>query len=289
MFGLDPLNPSIAISEMLLLLALAALVGWLLGRLALNGRIKALRTNIADREAELTNVRQPKTTVEPAYTEPLVSHASINDSHAEPVLDTKTTLLSSDSSESMATFSQEKVPGIKPADMLEEPYIEVPSRNNEPFEAPNTAEESTPIVRNTSPVAATGQDLVSGSSLRSGQDTSGTSVPDQSMLRTSVPGTSEAAVLSRIAARAHEVNFDRIGRATAAEADDLKDIIGIGPFLERKLNAIGIYTYRQVANFTKEDADTVNRIIEFFPGRIERDNWVDQSQTFHERKYGARK
>lgn len=99
-------------------------------------------------------------------------------------------------------------------------------------------------------------------------------------------GNSEAAVLNRIAARANEVNFDRIGRATAAEADDLKDIAGVGPFLERKLHSLGIYTYRQVANFTKEDITKVNELIEFFPGRIDRDNWVDQAKKFHDKKYG---
>ena len=102
------------------------------------------------------------------------------------------------------------------------------------------------------------------------------------------PDNSEAAVLNRIAARAGEINFERIGRAIAADADDLKDIVGVGPFLERKLHSLGIYTFRQVANFTIEDMDTVNRIIEFFPGRIERDNWVGQSEAFHERKYGGR-
>lgn len=101
-------------------------------------------------------------------------------------------------------------------------------------------------------------------------------------------GNSEAAILSRIAARADELNFDRIGRAVAADADDLKDIVGVGPFLERKLHSLGIYTFRQIANFTKEDIDKVNEIIEFFPGRIERDNWVSQSKAFHEQKYGPR-
>jgi predicted flap endonuclease-1-like 5' DNA nuclease len=94
----------------------------------------------------------------------------------------------------------------------------------------------------------------------------------------------EASVLNRIRSRANEINFDRIGRAAATEADDLKDIVGVGPFLERKLHAIGIYTFRQVANFTKEDIDKVNDIIEFFPGRIERDNWVGQAAEFDKRK-----
>ncbi|CAN5572888.1 hypothetical protein BH09BAC4_BH09BAC4_33220 [soil metagenome] len=98
----------------------------------------------------------------------------------------------------------------------------------------------------------------------------------------------ETIVLNRIKSRISEVNFDRIGRATAAQADDLKDIVGVGPFLERKLHTLGIYTFRQVANFTKEDIAKINEIIEFFPGRIEGDNWVGQSKAFYERKYGAK-
>ena len=87
----------------------------------------------------------------------------------------------------------------------------------------------------------------------------------------------ETIVLNRIRARAGEINFNRIGLASAATADDLKVIVGIGPFLEKKLHAIGIYTFRQIANFTQEDIEKVNDIIEFFPGRIERDNWVGQA------------
>lgn len=99
--------------------------------------------------------------------------------------------------------------------------------------------------------------------------------------------TSETAVLNRIAARAGELQFDRIGRALPTDADDLKDIVGVGPFLERKLHSLGIYTFRQVSNFSKEDSKQVNEIIEFFPGRIDRDDWVGQAKALHERKYGV--
>ena len=87
----------------------------------------------------------------------------------------------------------------------------------------------------------------------------------------------ETATLSRIAARASQLNLDRIGYASAAEADDLKDIVGVGPFLEKKLHAIGIYTFRQIANFNPDDIDQVNDMIEYFPDRIKRENWVGQS------------
>jgi len=73
------------------------------------------------------------------------------------------------------------------------------------------------------------------------------------------------------------LNFDSFGKADASEKDDLKLISGIGPFIEEKLNGIGIYTFDQISRFTKEDIDTVTELIKFFPGRIERDNWTDQA------------
>ena len=94
----------------------------------------------------------------------------------------------------------------------------------------------------------------------------------------------ETIVLNRIRARAGELNFSRIGLASATTSDDLKVILGVGPFLEKKLHAIGIYTFQQVANFMKEDIDKVNDIIEFFPGRIERDNWVGQAAELAKKK-----
>lgn len=100
---------------------------------------------------------------------------------------------------------------------------------------------------------------------------------------------SEEAVLARIQERAQEINFDRIGLATAADKDDLKRVKGIGPFIEKKLNSIGIYTFRQIANFTPEDEDKVNEVIEFFSGRIRRDNWAGQADGLAREKEAASK
>ena len=94
----------------------------------------------------------------------------------------------------------------------------------------------------------------------------------------------ETATLNRIAARAAELDFDRIGYASVRDADDLKAIVGVGPFLEKKLHAIGIYTFRQIAGFTQDDTEQVNDVIEFFPGRIERENWVGQSAELAKNK-----
>ena len=48
--------------------------------------------------------------------------------------------------------------------------------------------------------------------------------------------------------------------------DDLQVIKGVGPFIEEKLNALGITTYRQIANMNAKLEKQVNEAIEFFPG-----------------------
>ncbi|RAJ99801.1 hypothetical protein LX87_01497 [Larkinella arboricola] len=97
----------------------------------------------------------------------------------------------------------------------------------------------------------------------------------------------ETVILQRISARAHELNFTRIGLATRAEADDLKEINGIGPFFEKKLHSLRIYTFRQLASFTTEDVQKLSDIIELFPDRIERENWIGQARALYRQKYSV--
>lgn len=78
-------------------------------------------------------------------------------------------------------------------------------------------------------------------------------------------------------ARSKSLNFDRIGFADPMHKDDLKLISGIGPYIEEKLNKIGIYTFDQISKLNQEDIATVTELIEFFPGRIERDEWTKQA------------
>jgi len=84
--------------------------------------------------------------------------------------------------------------------------------------------------------------------------------------------------LERIRARKALIYFNRIGIATKEEADDLTSISGIGGWINEKLNALEIYTFRQISNFTKEDIEIVTEAIEYFPGRIERDEWIYQAK-----------
>ena len=88
--------------------------------------------------------------------------------------------------------------------------------------------------------------------------------------------------LQRIRARAASIDFDRIGTAEAGQRDDLKRIENIGIYTEKKLNALGIRTFDQIANFNERDQQVVNRAIELSSGRIARDGWVEQARRLVE-------
>jgi len=62
-----------------------------------------------------------------------------------------------------------------------------------------------------------------------------------------------------------------------AAHDDLKRVKGIGPKNEDALNELGIYTFRQIAEWTPENVDWVEDFLSF-PGRIERENWIEQAK-----------
>lgn len=59
-------------------------------------------------------------------------------------------------------------------------------------------------------------------------------------------------------------------------SDDLKMIAGIGPKLEKTLNALGVWTFAQVAGWTPAEVAWVDDYLSF-KGRIERDGWIEQA------------
>jgi predicted flap endonuclease-1-like 5' DNA nuclease len=65
---------------------------------------------------------------------------------------------------------------------------------------------------------------------------------------------------------------------TDGAPDDLKLIKGIGPKFEKDLNGKGIYYFRQIAAWKKKDVTMVEGVIDSFPGRIDRDEWIKQAK-----------
>ncbi len=79
-----------------------------------------------------------------------------------------------------------------------------------------------------------------------------------------------------------ELDFDSFGYADKSNKDDLTLIKGVGPYIELKLNEIGIYNYDQIRRLKESDIRIITTLIDFFPGRIERDDWVGQAQQLQE-------
>jgi predicted flap endonuclease-1-like 5' DNA nuclease len=72
---------------------------------------------------------------------------------------------------------------------------------------------------------------------------------------------------------------DAASPPASGAADDLTKIKGIGQVLQGKLNQQGITTFRQIADFTEADIERVDAVLDF-PGRIERERWVEQARDF---------
>ncbi|MEL6449833.1 MAG: 50S ribosomal protein L21 [Pseudomonadota bacterium] len=65
--------------------------------------------------------------------------------------------------------------------------------------------------------------------------------------------------------------------AAPAGADDLKELSGVGPALEKKLHENGVTTFAQIAAWTPEDVADMDEKLSF-KGRIEREGWIAQAQ-----------
>lgn len=61
-------------------------------------------------------------------------------------------------------------------------------------------------------------------------------------------------------------------------ADELQEIEGIGPALEKLVNSLGFYHFDQIAAWTETDVALVDAEMKTFKGRIARDKWVEQAK-----------
>ncbi|MGB7286125.1 MAG: hypothetical protein WBC71_04255 [Salaquimonas sp.] len=68
-----------------------------------------------------------------------------------------------------------------------------------------------------------------------------------------------------------------IAKARGGKGDNLTLIDGVGNAIEKKLFALGIYHFDQIAKWTKDNETWIGNEIGF-PGRPERENWVKESK-----------
>jgi predicted flap endonuclease-1-like 5' DNA nuclease len=80
------------------------------------------------------------------------------------------------------------------------------------------------------------------------------------------------------AAKAKPVALVRLEAPRGGTADDLQEIEGIGPALEKLMNSLGFYHFDQIASWTEADVALVDTDMKTFKGRITRDKWVEQAR-----------
>ncbi len=90
----------------------------------------------------------------------------------------------------------------------------------------------------------------------------------------------KAAIGARIASvMAHNAGGSAAAPAAAAGgADDLKQLSGVGPALEKKLHEAGVTSFAQIAAWTESDVAEMDEKLSF-KGRIEREGWIEQAKT----------
>jgi len=62
------------------------------------------------------------------------------------------------------------------------------------------------------------------------------------------------------------------------KVDDIKRIKGIGAVIEKTLNELGVYQFSQIASWDDNNCAWVDNFLAF-PGRISREDWVEQAKT----------
>ena len=71
--------------------------------------------------------------------------------------------------------------------------------------------------------------------------------------------------------------------ARPAEVDDLTAMKGVARALEQRLHVLGVYTYEQIASWTKEQVREFSARLAF-KDRIDREHWVDQAKVLLAKK-----
>jgi predicted flap endonuclease-1-like 5' DNA nuclease len=71
---------------------------------------------------------------------------------------------------------------------------------------------------------------------------------------------------------------ERLKAPRKGSADDLKEIEGIGPAMEKLVNELGFFHFDQIASWSDADVALVDAEMRTFKGRITRDKWVAQAR-----------
>ncbi|MCH1503203.1 MAG: hypothetical protein L7V86_06440, partial [Verrucomicrobiales bacterium] len=68
--------------------------------------------------------------------------------------------------------------------------------------------------------------------------------------------------------------------------DDLTRIKGVARVIEGRLHEIGIFRFKQIADWTDSNVEAFSKRLSF-KERIQRDQWISQCENLHREKYGS--
>jgi len=74
------------------------------------------------------------------------------------------------------------------------------------------------------------------------------------------------------------------GAAMRDGRDDLKEIKGIGPAIEKTLHELGFFRFRQIAEMSEYDINRVAQRLKGFRSRIYREDWIGQARELDLRR-----
>lgn len=70
----------------------------------------------------------------------------------------------------------------------------------------------------------------------------------------------------------------RLAAPRGGKADNLKEIEGVGPAMEKLVNEMGFFHFDQIAGWSEADVAWVDANLKGFKGRVTRDRWVAQAR-----------
>ena len=94
------------------------------------------------------------------------------------------------------------------------------------------------------------------------------------------PTPAPAAASAPAAAEASTPEF--LNAARDGGPDDLKQIKGVGPKLEKTLHGMGLFHFDQIASWGPKELAWMDDNLAGFKGRASRDEWVSQAKTLAE-------
>lgn len=162
--------------------------------------------------------------------------------------------------------------------------IASPKPAPEPASAPKPTPEPAPKAQDAAPEPKPDVSAPAGPAVRSGNQLAGQQElaarkGEWTYRGDAAPAAASAAPRTAVPAGDGGTKPEGLAQARGGQPDDLKQIKGVGPKLEKLLNSMGFFHFNQIAAWRPEEVAWVDQNLHGFKGRVSRDAWVAQART----------